>query len=225
VKSWPRRRTLDSKPDVDLIVAAEVAAIVRPVWATIERVRVLDRDPRQDAPLRAAAAALRARVESADMATAVRYMYKQIGLDPTKTRPSSEALLRRLRKGDEFPRINSLVDVVNWCSAESQLPFGLYDLNRITLDAAISAVTLRLGRPGEAYAGIRKDVVHVDGRLVLADAQGPFGNPTSDSGRTMVTVGTTRALVVIFGPAGVGASIADRALRTTLDRIRDFTGV
>src|SRR5580704_249599 len=89
VKSWPRRRTLDSKPDVDLIVAAEVAAIVRPVWATIERVRVLDRDPRQDAPLRAAAVALRARVESADMATAVRYMYKQVGLDPTKTRPSS----------------------------------------------------------------------------------------------------------------------------------------
>jgi DNA/RNA-binding domain of Phe-tRNA-synthetase-like protein len=209
---------------VELTAAAGVAAIVRPVCATVESVRVLDRDPRQDVPLREAAAALRARVESADMITAVRSMYKQIGLDPTKTRPSSEALLRRLRKGDELPRINSLVDIVNWCSAESQLPFGLYDLDRIVFDAATPAVTLRLGDPGEEYAGIRKDVVHVDGRLVLADAKGPFGNPSSDSSRTMVTVETTRALVVIFAPARVEPSVSDRALRTTVDRIRAYAG-
>src|SRR3990172_9039197 len=100
-------------------------------------------------------------------------MYKGVGLDPTKTRPSSEALQRRVRKGDELPRINSLVDVINWCSLESQLPFGLYDLDKIEGD-----VTLRLGRDGEAYAGIRKDEVHVAGRLTLADAAGAFGNPT-----------------------------------------------
>jgi DNA/RNA-binding domain of Phe-tRNA-synthetase-like protein len=209
---------------VQLVAAAEVAAIVRPVWATVEPVHVLDRDPRQDAPLREAAAALRARAESADIITAVRHMYKQVGLDPTKTRPSSEALLRRVRKGDELPRVNSLVDVVNWCSAESQLPFGLYDLDQIALDDVTAGLTLRLGRPGEEYAGIRKDVVHVDGRLVLADAKGPFGNPTSDSSRTMVTVQTTRALVVIFAPAGVAPSVSDRVLKTTVDRIRAYAG-
>ena len=207
---------------MEVAAADDVGAIVRPMWAVVEPVRVLDRDARQDAPLRDATVALRARVESADVAAAVRHMYKQVGLDPTKTRPSSEALLRRLRRGDEFPRINSLVDLVNWCSAESQLPFGLYDLDQITLDGATAGVTLRLGRPGEEYAGIRKDVVHVEGRLVLADAIGPFGNPTSDSRRTMVTVETTRALVVIFVPAGVAPSIADRALRMTVDRIRAF---
>jgi DNA/RNA-binding domain of Phe-tRNA-synthetase-like protein len=209
---------------VELVAAADVAAIVRPVWATVEPVRVLDRDSRQDAPLREATSVLRARVESADIAAAVRHMYKQVGLDPTKTRPSSEALLRRLRKGDEFPRVNNVVDVVNWCSAESQLPFGLYDLDRITLDSAAACVTLRVGRRGEEYAGIRKDVVHVEGRLVLADAIGPFGNPTSDSSRTKVTVQTTRALVVIFVPAGVAPSVSDRALRMTVDRIRAFSG-
>src|SRR6185295_4907591 len=127
-------------------------------------------------------------------------MYKRVGLDPTKTRPSSEALLRRVRRGDELPRINSLVDVINWCSLESQLPFGLYDLDKVQ-----GAVTLRLGRPGEEYAGIRKDAVHVAGRLTLADEAGAFGNPTSDSARTMVTVATTRALVVIFTPVSVPA--------------------
>jgi DNA/RNA-binding domain of Phe-tRNA-synthetase-like protein len=144
-------------------------------------------------------------------------MYKRVGIDPTKTRPSSEALLRRVRKGDELPRINSLVDVINWCSLESQLPFGLYDLNHVRGD-----VTLRLGREGEEYAGIRKDVVHVGGRLTLADADGPFGNPTSDSARTMVTTATSRALVVIFAPAGLAKTIAGGALAMTVDRIRSF---
>ena len=95
---------------------------------------------------------MRTSAESADITAAVRTMYKRVGLDPTKTRPSSEALLRRVRKGDALPRINSLVDVINWCSLETQLPFGLYDLDRIS-----GSVTLRLGASGEAYAGIRKD--------------------------------------------------------------------
>ena len=54
-------------------------------------------------------------------------MYKRVGLDPTKTRPSNEALLRRVRKDQPLPRVNSLVDVINWCSVEFQLPYGLYD--------------------------------------------------------------------------------------------------
>lgn len=209
---------------MELMVAAEVATIVRPVWAIAEPVRVLDRDPRQDGALLAAAASLRTRVEAEEVTAAVRQMYKQVGIDPTKTRPSSEALLRRLRKGDELPRINSLVDIINWCSVESQLPFGLYDLDQIKLESDTAGVTLRLGRPGEEYAGIRKDVVHLGGRLVLADANGPFGNPTSDSARTMVTVRTTRALVVIFAPTGVARSVSERALTTTVERIRALAG-
>lgn len=201
-------------------VAPDVAAIARPVSAVVAPVRVVERDERQSGPLRDAAAALRARVESSDITAAVRQMYKQVGIDPTRTRPSSEALLRRLRKGDELPRINSLVDVINWCSVESQLPFGLYDLDRIA--AAGGAVTLRLGRPGESYPGIRKDAVHVEGRLVLADDAGAFGNPTSDSARTMVTVATTRALVVIFAPAQIERHVADRALATTVARLQQF---
>jgi DNA/RNA-binding domain of Phe-tRNA-synthetase-like protein len=194
-----------------------LGGIVRPAWFEAAAVAVVERDTRMDEPLRAAAAGMRARPEPADLIAAVRTMYKRVGLDPTKTRPSSEALLRRVRRGDELPRINSLVDVINWCSLESQLPFGLYDLDRIR-----GAVTLRSGRPDESYAGIRKDTVHLGGRLTLADDEGPFGNPTSDSARTMVTTATSRALVVIFVPAALPAAVADRATSLTRQRIAEF---
>jgi DNA/RNA-binding domain of Phe-tRNA-synthetase-like protein len=141
-----------------------------------------------------------------------------VGLDPTKTRPSSEALLRRVRKGDPLPRINSMVDVCNWCSLEFQLPYGLYDADRVEGD-----VELRLGRTGESYAGIRKDDVHVANRITLADARGPFGNPTSDSARTMVTTATTRALLVVFAPREYPASRLADVLDATSTRMREFT--
>lgn len=145
---------------------------------------------------------------------AVRTMYKRVGLDPTKTRPSNEALLRRIRKGGRIPRINSMVDVINWCSVEFQLPYGLYDRARMR-----GAVTLRLGREGEAYAGIRKDEVHVAGRITVADDEGPFGNPTSDSARTMVTTETHDALVVVYAPAAIQTARLDTVLGTTASRL------
>jgi DNA/RNA-binding domain of Phe-tRNA-synthetase-like protein len=146
-------------------------------------------------------------------------MYKRVGIDPTKTRPSSEALLRRVRKGDTLPRINSMVDVCNWCSFEFQLPYGLYDAAQIQGD-----VTLRIGREGESYPGIRKDDVHVGGRIALVDTIGPFGNPTSDSARTMVTTATTRGLLVVFAPREVDARQLTRVLDVTSERMQQFTG-
>jgi DNA/RNA-binding domain of Phe-tRNA-synthetase-like protein len=151
--------------------------------------------------------------------TAVRTMYKRVGLDPTKNRPSSEALLRRVRRGDALPRINSMVDVCNWCSLEFQLPYGLYDAAKIEGD-----VDLRLGQPGELYPGIRKDDVHVAGRLTLADRVGPFGNPTSDSARTMVTTATTRGLLVVFAPRELSEARLQRVVDATSERMAEFTG-
>ncbi len=200
-------------------VDPSVAALVRPVSADFLSVRVVALDTGMDAPLALAAERMRVSSEMADVTAAVRTMYKRVGLDPTKNRPASEALWRRVKKGDPLPRVNSLVDVINWCSLESQLPFGLYDAGRIE-----GPVVLRLGHPDESYAGIRKDQVHVAGRLVLADALGPFGNPTSDSARTMVTVETTQAIVVIFAPAGLEASMAEAALAMTRERVHTFCG-
>jgi DNA/RNA-binding domain of Phe-tRNA-synthetase-like protein len=195
-----------------------LSSIVRPHAFVAARVHVRDADVGLDDALRVAADSLRAGGADGQIADAVRAMYRRLGVDPTKTRPSSEALLRRLRKGGELPRVNTLVDVINWCSAESGLPFGLYDLGKIQ-----GSVEVRLGRAGEEYGGIRKDVVHLAGRLTLADAAGPFGNPTSDSARTMITTETTSALVVIFVPATVEREIGPATEQPVRDRIARYS--
>jgi DNA/RNA-binding domain of Phe-tRNA-synthetase-like protein len=199
-------------------VAPALSVIVRAGVLWLEGATVLDRDSRLDPVLAAAEASVR--TNPPEETTAVRTMYKRVGLDPTKTRPSSEALLRRVRKGDSLPRINSMVDVCNWCSLEFQLPYGLYDLAHIEGES----VEMRLGVADESYAGIRKDDVHVGGRICLADARGPFGNPTSDSARTMVTTKTKDALVVVFAPASIEERRLVHVLDATSHRIREFTG-
>ena len=153
-------------------LASELDGIVRPAVLWLDGASVVDREARLDAPLAAAESAVR--TNPPEEIVAVRTMYKRVGIDPTKRRPSSEALLRRVRKGDPLPRINSMVDVCNWCSLELQLPYGLYDSAQIDGD-----VVLRLGQEGESYPGIRKDDVNVGGRIMLSDSIGPFGNPTS----------------------------------------------
>jgi len=194
-----------------------LTSVVRPGVLWFEGATVIEHDHRMDAPLATAEAAVR--INPPAETTAVRTMYKRVGIDPTKTRPSSEALLRRVRKGDTLPRINSMVDVCNWCSFEFQLPYGLYDAAHIHGD-----VTLRIGHEGESYPGIRKDDVHVGGRIALVDASGPFGNPTSDSARTMVTRATTRGLLVMFAPREVDVRRLTHVMDVTSERMRQYTG-
>jgi DNA/RNA-binding domain of Phe-tRNA-synthetase-like protein len=141
-----------------------------------------------------------------------RALFHRLGVDPTKTRPSSEALLRRVVQGKGLPRINLVVDICNLCSLEHQLPLGLYDR-----DFVRGTVHARAGREGEGYPGIRKQRVNVAGRLMLADDEGPFGAPTSDSARTAITEATTRLLVVVFCPL----ERAVRLLSTMLEQIAD----
>jgi len=202
---------------VRFTLAPDLSGVVRPGVLWLDGAVVIEHDARMNAPLAAAEAAVR--MSPPVETSAVRSMYKRVGLDPTRTRPSSEALLRRVRRGDTLPRINSMVDVCNWCSLELQLPYGLYDAARIEGD-----VELRLGHAGECYAGIRKDEVHVGGRITLADGRGAFGNPTSDSARTMVTTDTTQALVVVFAPHELGDARVGRALDVTSARMTQFTG-
>ena len=198
-------------------LAPDLESIVRPGVLWLEGASVVEGDPRLADPLAQAEAAVRA--NPPEETAAVRTMYKRVGIDPTKRRPSSEALLRRVRKGDSLPRINSMVDICNWCSLEFQLPYGLYDAAHIEGD-----VVLRIGAEGESYPGIRKDEVHVAGRITLADSRGPFGNPTSDSARTMVTTATRRALVVVFAPREIDARRLNDVLDVTAQRMHEFTG-
>ena len=151
---------------------------------------------------------------------AARQLYRAIGIDPTKLRPSSEALLRRVLKGEELYRINSLVDTINYCSISYLLPVGLYDLDYVEGEA----IALRKGTPGESFEGIRKDTVNLEGRYALFDRTGPFGSPTSDSNRARIRQQTSRALAVIFDPNEMSEETLASHAHFTADQISRFGG-
>ena len=152
--------------------------------------------PRDDFELEVARTIQVAKSGEVGAVARARELYRQFGLDPTRVRPSSEALLRRLKKGEPMPRINSLVDVANALSVQLQVPVGLYDLDKVKGDELV----IRLGVEGEGYTGIGKERVNVAGRICVADAEGPCGNPSADSARTMITTETERAAWVYFLP-------------------------
>jgi DNA/RNA-binding domain of Phe-tRNA-synthetase-like protein len=137
-----------------------------------------------------------------------RELYRALGLDPTKNRPSSEALVRRVIKGTGLYRINRVVDTCNLCSMRTALSIGLYDTEVVR-----GPVGLRRGLEGEGYAGLGKDHVSVAGRYALVDQDGPFGNPSSDSFRTRIREETTACTFVIFAPA----TYAETRLQAELD--------
>ena len=151
--------------------------------------------------------------------TEARDLYKSFGMDPSRHRPSSEALLRRVIKGKNLYRISNVVDSCNLASLEFLLPVGMYDLAKVVGD-----VVLRTGSAGEQYGGIRKGEVHLAGRLGLFDDQGPFGSPTSDSARTRTSEETTVLLAVIMATASYSRDGMGKNLSTFSSRFQDFCG-
>ena len=152
--------------------------------------------PRDDFELEVKRAAQAVRSGEVGAIARARELYRRFGTDPTRMRPSSEALLRRLKKGESLPRINSLVDVANAMSVQLQVPVGLYDLGKVKGGELV----IRLGTDGETYEGIGKERVNVGGRICVADAEGPCGNPSADSARTMITTATEEAAWIYFLP-------------------------
>jgi DNA/RNA-binding domain of Phe-tRNA-synthetase-like protein len=210
--------------EIDVSLAGEMAGKVRLGVLVLEGVTVREADAALAAEVDGYCAELRAKYgdgKSAEVpgASDARTLYKAVGLDPTKTRPSNEALLRRALKGEPLYRINTLVDALNLSSLRFQLPFGLYDLGQVR-----APILLRRGAAGESYEGIRKGPVHIDGRPVLVDAVGPFGNPTSDSARTMITTATTAALVVVYAPAAYSPTRLGSVLDGTSELLRRHCG-
>jgi DNA/RNA-binding domain of Phe-tRNA-synthetase-like protein len=167
---------------------------VEPV--TLELYELEVTPPRDDFELEVARTIQVAKSGDVPAAGRARELYRRFGLDPTRVRPSSEALLRRLKKGEALPRINSLVDVANALSVQLQVPVGLYDLDKVKGGELV----IRLGADGEGYTGIGKERVNVAGRICVADAEGPCGNPSADSARTMITTDTESAAWIYFLP-------------------------
>jgi len=150
--------------------------------------------------------------------SATRRMYRQVGWEPTKYRPSSEALVRRLIREKGLYRINNLVDYGNLVSAHYHIPMGLYDLDKIKGDIIID-----VGQENESYQGLSKDRITATGKIILRDDEGVFGNPTADSKRTSILHNTNHVLAVFFISSNIEHSYALKTIETLKNYYSVFT--
>lgn len=140
---------------------------------------------------------------------AYRDFYWRLGIDPTKQRPSGEALNRRVLAGKPLPRINAFVDAYNLASLRTGVPIAAFDAGRLE-----GGVELRFARAGEDFVSIGQDKREVlaGTELVVADAAGVVAfYPYRDSDRTKVTTSTTEVMLVACGAPGVPAATLDAA--------------
>ena len=129
---------------------------------------------------------------------ATRSVYKACGKDPSRYRPASEQLIRRMLQGKELYQIDTLVDLVNLASIAYGYSIGGFDADKFVGDT----LTLGVGREGEPYEGIGRGIINIAGLPVYRDAEGGVGTPTSDHERTKMTLATTHLVVLINGYDG-----------------------
>lgn len=126
--------------------------------------------------------------------SATRTAYKMLGKDPSRYRPSAEALMRRLTQGKGLYRINNVVDTNNLISLKTGFSIGAYDLTMLE-----PPVIFRKGGTDEGYKAIGRGRLNVENLPVFADNDGAFGSPTSDSERSLITKDTDDLLMAIIG--------------------------
>ena len=138
---------------------------------------------------------------------ATRRVYKACGKDPSRYRPASEQLIRRMLQGKELYQIDTLVDLINLASIAYGYSIGGFDADKFVGDT----LTLGVGREGEPYEGIGRGMLNIAGLPVYRDAEGGVGTPTSDHERTKMTLATTHLVVLINGYDGHEQRVVDNA--------------
>ena len=147
---------------------------------------------------------------------ALRTLFRGAGCDPTRYRPASEALLRRLVKGGELPEIFPLVDLNNCLSAELAVPCCVMVENSFS-----EPMTWRSGIEGESYESLRGPF-NLEKKPVLFDPDGPLDTPITGNVRVKVEPDTERAWLVAYMPA---AELDIETAGATIDRLADGTGI
>ncbi|MDE6179925.1 MAG: hypothetical protein K2G02_02120 [Phocaeicola sp.] len=129
---------------------------------------------------------------------ATREAYKKCGKDPSRYRPSGEALCRRILRGIPLYQIDTLVDLINLVSIRYGYSIGGFDSEKIQGDRLV----LGIGKAGEPYEGIGRGILNIEGMPVYRDIMGGIGTPTSDNERTKLDLDTTHLLAIINGYSG-----------------------
>lgn len=147
---------------------------------------------------------------------AMRKLFRGAGCDPTRYRPASEALLRRLVKGADLPEIHPIVDVNNCLSAELAVPCCVMAEGSLG-----SSLLFRRGEPGESYESLRGPF-NLEAKPLLVDELGPIDTPITGGVRVKVKPDTERAWLVAYLPGDV--LTADKAW-TVFEPLTEAAGV
>jgi DNA/RNA-binding domain of Phe-tRNA-synthetase-like protein len=153
---------------------------------------------------------------------AYRDFFWRIGIDPTKMRPSSEALVRRILLGRGFPRINPLVDLYNLASAKTGVTMAAYDDSKV-----FGQLSLTWSRRGERFRGIgmEKEIVLEGREVVLRDEAAVLSiYPYRDSEHSKTDSSTKSAIIVVCGVPGVAQSTLAEAKETVLKYVGAVLG-
>ena len=140
----------------------------------------------------------------------LRALFRAAGSDPTRYRPSSEALIRRVLKGSDLPAISPLVDINNCLSLSLAVPCCVMDEETIS-----PPFVMRVGSDGESYESLRGPF-NLESRPLLADSVGACDAPITGSQRVKVTPETQVAWLVAYLPQGV-VSVAE--VKRTLEHL------
>jgi DNA/RNA-binding domain of Phe-tRNA-synthetase-like protein len=149
---------------------------------------------------------------------AYRDFYWKLGIDPTKTRPSGEALLRRVLHGEDLPCISNVVDAYNLASMKTIIPISGFDKDRLS-----PPFQVRFANNGEAFTGIgmSKPLILTDNMLVLADERQILCiYPYRDADYTKITEKTRNVVIIGYGAPGIERNQLEEAVETTLSYIK-----
>ncbi len=138
---------------------------------------------------------------------ATRKVYRACGKDPSRYRPASEALIRRMLQGKELYQIDTIVDLVNLASIAYGYSIGVFDADKFKGDT----LTLGVGKAGEPYEGIGRGKINIEGLPVYRDEEGGVGTPTSDNERTKISLSTSHIVVLINGYDGNEEQVRENA--------------
>ncbi len=140
------------------------------------------------------------------------FYWKHLKVDPTKIRPASEALIRRILHEKPIPKINPLVDAYNWGSIRALIPMGAYDLNQIH-----EPFNIRFARQLESFLPIgKKEELHLSPQvLVNVDASERImcQYPYRDAHFSRITSKSNRILIIAYGCP----NISKKSLTTSLE--------
>jgi len=151
---------------------------------------------------------------------AYRNIMWRLGMNPTRTIPLNESLVRRILRRGSLTPVNSIIDSCNMACIKTLVPLSVFDSELINYP-----LTLRKALPGEEFRYLNSRIKKLNGReVVLADSAGNLLHlyPCKNSIVAQVNNETRGILIVGYGAPGVPSTLVIKAVKLVQKYIKRF---